>query len=259
MGINRPLAESNSPLMMALPEVNVSAIRKFGFLLAVLIPLAANAGKPNWARKATGFAGQCQSDCRPLRVVAPDKTTAVEVLYQEGSAYLKLTQPGKPAREIHDVFTSPHNDLLWAPDSSGFFVDAGEGMTSPSLLQLYLLDDPQLRSIDVTRLAEQDMLKTFPPCKALYLDQDACRKIERDPGYNLTAIAWTDDSKAIVVLAQIPCTSNFGGIMCQAMGYELEVSSGEILKRMDASEFKKTWQKSMEQKFEVPIAPQYQN
>jgi hypothetical protein len=60
-----------------------------------------------------------------------------------------------------------------------------------------------------------------------------------------------------VVLAQVPCTSNYGGISCQSMGYEVEVPSGKILKRLQPAEFKKTYQKFMEQKYDVPIPPQY--
>ena len=67
-------------------------------LFLVLTPFAAFAGKPNWIRRATGFAGQCQSACPSLHIVAPDKTTTVEVLYQEGSAYLRVTQRGQTAR-----------------------------------------------------------------------------------------------------------------------------------------------------------------
>lgn len=227
-------------------------------LLLLLLPAAALAGKPTWARKATGFAGTCTS-CGPLRIVAPDKTSVVEVLYQDGNAYLRVTGADKQAREIHDVFSSPKNDLLWAPDSKAFFVDAGEEITSPAFLQVYLLDDPQLRSLDVTRQAEQDMIKSFPPCKALYLDQRTCHKIEADPRYNLTAVAWGDDSSTIVVMAQIPCTSNYGGIMCQLLGYELEVPSGKIVDRMEPAEFRKQWQKSMEQRLEIPEPAQYQN
>jgi hypothetical protein len=226
-------------------------------LFLVLTPLAAFAGKPNWVKHASGFFGQCPSECRPLTIAAPDKTTAVEVLYHDGSAYLRVTQAGKPAREIHDVFTSTRNDLLWAPDSNAFLVDAGEGMTSPSFVQVYMLDDPQLRSIDVTHVAAQDMVKTFPPCQALFIDPDACRKIEANPDYNLTAITWTKDSSALVVLAQVPCTSNFGGISCQSMGYEVEVPSGNILKRISPAEFRKEYQKFMEQKYEIPEPPQY--
>ena len=230
---------------------------RLALFLLLLLPAAAFAGKPNWIKRATGFAGDCKGDCHPITVTAPDKKTAVEVLYQDGGAYLRVTQPGQPAREIHDVFSSPHNDLLWAPDSKAFFVDAGEGMTSPSFVQLYLLDDPQLRSLDITRLVERDMVKTFPPCQALFLDQATCRKIEARPDYNMTAITWLEDSSAVVILAQVPCTSNFGGISCQSMGYEVEVPSGTIRKQLPPAEFKKQYQKFLEQKYEVPIPPQY--
>lgn len=190
-------------------------------------------------------------------MIAPDKSTWVEVLYQDGGAYLRVTQAGKPPREIHDVFASPHNDLLWSPDSKAFFVDAGEGMTSPAFVQVYLLADEPLRAIDVTHLAEQDMVQTFPPCKALFLDQSTCGKIEREPDYNMTAITWLKDSSSLVVLAQVPCTSNYGGISCQSMGYEVEVPSGKILKRLQPAEFKQAYQKFMEQKYDLPIPPQY--
>ena len=223
----------------------------------LLLPQVALASKPNWIKHATGFMGQCSSECRPITIAAPDKTTAVEVLYQDGGAYLKVTQHGQNAREIHDVFTSPHNDLLWAPDSKAFLVDAGEGMTSPSFVQVYTLDDPQLRAIDITHDVEQDMVKTFPPCNALFIDPSTCRKIEKQPDYNTTAITWINDSSALIVLAQVPCTSNYGGISCQSMGYEVEVPSGKILKRIPPPEFKKAYQKLMQQEYVVPIAPQY--
>ena len=216
-------------------------------LLLVLLPAFASADKPTWARKGTGFAGVCRSgNCRPLRIVAPDKSSVVEVLYQDGNAYLRVTGPGKQVREIRDVSSSPSNDFLWAPDSKAFFVDGSEGMTSPAFAQVYMLDDAQLRPLDVTRQVEQDMVKTYPPCKAVYLDPASCRKIEQNPEYNLTAIDWIEDSSAMVVMAEVPCTSNYGGIMCQAMGYEVEVPSGKILQRMT-------------QRFRVPEKAQYQN
>lgn len=230
---------------------------RFWIAALFLLPQVALASKPNWIKHATGFAGQCPSTCSPVRVVAPDKATAAEVLYQDGGAYLRVTLHGQPAREIHDVFTSPHNDLLWAPDSKAFLVDAGEGMTSPSFVQVYMLDDPQLRAVDITHDVEQDVVKTFPPCKALFIDPTTCRKIEQHPDYNMTAITWTKDSSALVVLAQVPCTSNYGGISCQSMGYEVEVPSGKILKRIPPPEFKKDYQKFMEQKYDVPIPAQY--
>ena len=226
--------------------------------LLMLLPVMAYAGKPNWARKAVGFAGACSGNCGTVRIVAPDKKSVVEVLYHDGDAYLRVTTPNSQPREIHDLFNSPHNDLEWAPDSQAFFVDGGEGMTSPGFVQVYMLDDPQLRSLDVTHEAEQDMVKTYPPCKALYLDPQTCRKMEKDPGYNITAIDWVKDSSALVVMMQIPCTQNFGGILCQVMGYEVEVPSGKILQRMTAAELRKQWQKEMVQRLEIPEPPQYQ-
>ena len=193
-----------------------------------------------------------------MRIVAPDKKTAVEVLYHDGDAYLRVTAPNSEPREVHDVFNGPHDDLQWAPDSKAFFVTTGEGMTSPSSVQVYMLDDPQLRSVDVTHEAEQDMVQTYPPCKALYLDPQSCRRMEKDPGYNITAIDWVKDSSALVLMMQIPCTQNFGGIMCQVMGYEVEVPSGKILQRMTAAELRKRWQKEMVQRLELPEPPQYQ-
>ncbi len=229
-------------------------------LLLLMLPALASAEKPTWARKGTGFAGVCRSgNCRPLRIVAPDKKSVVEVLYQDGNAYLRITGPDKQVREIRDVSSSPANDLQWAPDSKAFFVDGSEGIPSPSYVQVFMLDDAQLRPVDVTRQVEQDMVNTYPPCKAFYLDAASCREIERDPGYNLTAIDWVDDSSTLVVMAQVPCTSNFGGIMCQVMGYEVEVPSGKILQRMTPAEFKAKWQKSMAQRLQIPEKAQYQN
>jgi hypothetical protein len=37
----------------------------------------------------------------------------------------------------------------------------------------------------------------------------------------------------------------------------VEVPSGKILKRISPAEFRKEYQKYMEQKYEVPIPPQY--
>jgi hypothetical protein len=62
----------------------------------------------------------------------------------------------------------------------------------------------------------------------------------------------------MIVMAQVPCTANYGGINCQALGYALEVPTGKILKRMEPAEFKTEWQKSMLQRFTIPQAPEYQ-
>jgi hypothetical protein len=127
---------------------------------------------------------------------------------------------------------------------------------------------------DVTEEAQRDMLKEFPACKAAYPDADdaegcqkasrpdagACTKTEADPKYspeyNMTGIDWVNAS-SVLVMAEIPCSALYGGIMCQVMGYELEVPTGRILKRIDAKQLKLRWQKSMAWNFRIPEPPQY--
>jgi hypothetical protein len=101
------------------------------------------------------------------------------------------------------------------------------------------------------------MVKAFPPCKASQLDLEECRELEKNPGYNMSGIDWSNDSSALVVMAEIPCSGGHGGIMCQVIGYELEVPTGNIMGRMNAREFKKNWQKSMAWKFDIPDPPEY--
>jgi len=58
-------------------------------------------------------------------------------------------------------------------------------------------------------------------------------------------------------MAEVPCSSSYGGIMCQVMGYEIEVPTGRILKRIDSKHLKSDWQPSMAFDFHVPDPPEY--
>jgi hypothetical protein len=101
------------------------------------------------------------------------------------------------------------------------------------------------------------MVRTFPPCKAAYAPQD-CAEIASDPSFiPSAAVGWSGDSSAIAVMAQVPCTSYMGGIMCQVMGYEVSVPGGTIVRRMEAREFARRWQPSMAWKFSIPDPPEY--
>jgi len=91
------------------------------------------------------------------------------------------------------------------------------------------------------------------------LEKETCKAIEENPEYNMTGIDWGGDSSTIVVMAEVPCSSAHGGIMCQVMGYELDVPTGRILQRMTARQFAAAWQRSMAWKFEVPSPPEYCN
>lgn len=55
----------------------------------------------------------------------------------------------------------------------------------------------------------------------------------------MSAVAWVPEKSAIVVMAEIPRSSSYGGIMCQVLGNS--VPSGKILQRLTAKELKEKW------------------
>ncbi len=262
----------------------------FAVVLLFTAMQPAFAAKPLWARKATAFRGVCFTDkteeCKPLRVPAPDGTSSVEVRYRKEyvsawdwvlQSHLRVTTPGASAREVAlpEEFSVNYNtfELLWSPDSHSFFIN-GSNTREWASMYVYLADDPS-EPRNITDEAQRDMLKDFPPCKAAFPNADdagGCKKFSRrqvpncengeadpkyNPGYNMVGIDWVNAS-TILVMAEVPCDSLFGGIMCQVMGYELEVvPTSRILKRIDAKELKLKWQKSMEWKFRIPDPPQY--
>ncbi len=250
--------------------------------------LPAFAVQPMWAKKATAFPAWCFSDktegCKALRILAPDGKSSVEVSYRKdfGSsadnwslqAHLRVTIPGASAREADLPEDFPESgyisvELLWSPDSRAFFLN-GSNAGVWDVMYLYLADDPT-QPRNVTDEAQRDMLKNFPPCKAAFPSADdagGCKETSRgqvpgceadpkySPDYNMVGIDWVNAS-TILVMAEVPCDSLFGGIMCQVMGYELEVPTGRILKRMDAKQLKLDWQNSMAWKFRMPDPPRY--
>ena len=148
-------------------------------------------------------------------------------------------------------------EVLWSPASTILFVngsDAGEG---PHYVSIYRVGESDSEPLNVFPV-QVDMMKSFPPCKAKNADAKLCSSFSEHPEeIDVSAIDWTDGSSTVVVMAEMPCSSAFGGIMCQVLGYEVEASSGRILRRMEAREFARRWQHSMAWKFHVPDPPAY--
>ena len=238
----------------------------------LLCSSSANAAKPTWARKAVAFPQICHdvsksSSCKPRRIDAPDKQRYIEVIYKKTQleeeqileAVLRVTTPAKGTREVSLPDGFQNVDLLWSPDSTAFFVNGGNGGAYWGFwVYSYIADDEDLKPIDITRNAERDMIRTFPPCKATMLSNEDCKSIESRPDYNMSGIDWLPNSSVIVIMAEVPCSGISGGIMCQVMGYEVTVRSGRIVKRLDARQLKKNWQGSMQWRFKVPDPPDYE-
>jgi hypothetical protein len=149
-------------------------------------------------------------------------------------------------------------ELLWAPDSRAFFINGSASAYAGFSVVVYVLSSVgDVRALDVTSLAQRDMVRTFPPCKVQALSRAACTRIEQAPEYNVSAITWTLGGRGVVVVAEIPCSSLYGGIMCQVMGYELEIPTGRIVRRMNARDLKRRYQGSMTWDLRIPEPPIY--
>jgi hypothetical protein len=201
--------------------------------------------------------------CKAINIPSPDSLSNIKVQYRNigedfMTAYLLLKTPTEERREVELPDGFQDVDLLWAPDSKKFFVNGGNGGGYWGFwVYVYLISDPRVHGISIARDAQRDMVESFPPCKATWLDRKTCEAMEKNPEYNMSGIDWVGDASAIVVMAEVPCSGSSGGIMCQIMGYELEVPTGRVVKRMTAREFAANWQKSMAWKFQIPDPPHY--
>ncbi len=148
--------------------------------------------------------------------------------------------------------------IFWSPDSKWFLVNGGANAYAGFFVTVYSVSASGVHKLHVTESAQADMVKTFPPCKALNRDDGICSGIVRHPGFNMSGLAWVSGSSAIVVIAEVPCSSAYGGIMCQVLGYQLDVPGGRIGKHMTATDLKQTWQRSMAWDMHIPEPPQYE-
>ena len=94
-------------------------------------------------------------------------------------------------------------------DSSALFINGSDGGEGPEYVTVYRVGDLTSRFLKV-REAQNDMVKTFPPCRAKNSNpRRLCFAGGTNPGryQRVNAIAWTRGSSAIVVVAQMPCSS----------------------------------------------------
>jgi hypothetical protein len=250
-------------------------VKRIPILLAALLfsdsvlSLSCWASNSRIAIKGVNFPARCFSDsnreCKDLQIGSPDGQKFVKVVYRKSPldsgdfmmlAHLLVGTKDGTTKEI-DSPGLLESEVQWSADSSSFFINGSDGGEGPEHIAFYRLGDYDSRLLNVIA-AQWDMMKTFPPCRAKGADPSLCSRFAEHPEeINVSAIDWTHGASAIAVMAEMPCSSAFGGIQCQVLGYEVEVSSGEILRRMDAREFAQRWQHSMAFKFHVPSPPVY--
>lgn len=236
-------------------------------MLALTLASPSFAGKPIWSRKGVSFPAWCSppsKDCRPLKIPSPNGRSAVEVSYITNPderrilmATLRVTTLGKFVGTVPLVATAD-DEITWSPDSKAFFIDGNNNDYGDEHVAVHRLDDPKLGPGYITRQVEWDMERSFPPCKSKNITFDCALAAAKPSDYiGAVAIDWVGDSSRIVIMAEVPCSSSMGGIMCQVLGYEVQVPSGKILDRMQPKDFARRWQKSMAWQFHIPGPPEY--
>jgi hypothetical protein len=141
-------------------------------------------------------------------------------------------------------------EILWSPDSSAFSLTGNpNGFTNQTRIYRVTSAGPQL--VDIHPI-QQEMVSKYPPCVGMTNpDVQFCNSIRDGSGYNYATFAWTAAHTA-VIMGEVTPTGDFGRNLGQIRGYEFNVSSGKILRTMNAKEFQLRWQHRMAWKLQIP-------
>jgi hypothetical protein len=233
----------------------------------MLVTASAGSDAAIWARSGIPIEGTCDGSMPAVSppVKSPDKTTEValecKTLNRDDAEIALTVRHAGRVWEIALPMTVRDRwrpqELLWSPDGQLFMVNGSENAYAGNAFVVIDLRDPNPTAKEITESAQRDMVKRFPPCKAANREESLCQRMERDPHFNMSAITWTRDSHSVVVMAEVPSNSAYGGIMGQVEGYEIDSASGRILKRLSATELKARWQSEMAFRMRIPEPATY--
>lgn len=251
------------PRTIRVTAVALSIAAITGLVTATPVASAAVPQKPIWAKGAIALnIRPGEHPAAPQRIVSPDGNILLEVRHssaggEDGTFFIHVIRPSGRWQNA-DLDEGAH-ELLWAPDSTAFLVNGATSGYAGFFTALYRFGPDGFRKLVVTEAAQRDVVTTFPPCKALNRDETICREITKNPEFNMSGISWVRDASQIVVVAEVPCSSSYGGIMCQVLGHVLSVPEGRIIERLTARDLKARWQGNMAWTMRIPDPPQYES
>lgn len=246
--------------------LSVVSIRPIAAIIAAIAMLelatteqaSAYIPEPIWAKAAVGIEdGQCSAIHPPQIVPALDGESVAELLCGRPTAdgdyqsILRIKRAASRWQKFNLRFGA--SELLWSPDSKSVLINGGENAYT-NYIEVYRLESSRWHKLGIAKYAQRDMVRSFPPCKALNHNDTDCRHVVP----NMAGIAWSANSSALIVMSEIPCSSIYGGIMCQVQGYEVGVPDGRIIRRMTARQLKARWQNSMNWEMRIPDSPVFQ-
>jgi len=233
----------------------------------MLVTASAGSDAAIWAKSGIEIEGLCDGSMPVVSppVKSPDKTAEVALRCKtlnrdDAEIALTVRHAGRVLEILLPMTVRDRwrpQELLWSPDGQQFIVNGGQNAYAGYAFVVIDLRDPNPTAKEITASAQRDMVRRYPPCKAAKRDEDFCRRMERDPDFNMSAITWTRDSHSVIVMGEVPSSSGYGGIMGQVEGYEIDSASGRILTRLGATELKSRWQSEMAFRMTIPEPATY--
>jgi len=236
------------------------------FLLCIAIASlifnsSARAGDHIWSKKGTVVSTVVGNEgigkVGPLEIYSPDRSNRVEVMFVDSGGTRDATPvialyKGENELQLPLYGAPTELEILWSPDSQSVAVTGSDtGITNWT--KIFRLRDDKPEAVNLQPV-QQDMAATYPICEGQNIEEAVCRAEKNGDQFNYATIAWADATTA-VIMAEIPCSSSQGGMMCQVEGYEIDVRSGHILRRMTARELKRRWQSKLAWNLRIPDGP----
>lgn len=169
---------------------------------------------------------------RNITVTSPDSSMTLTVRDSE----MTVSGPSVPARKYGIDSLS---EILWAPDSKAFAVTSSEGgWVGTWSVTVYWKSG---RTTDPSKAALQRFRREFPKCPDEYP--------------NVAAVGWTQGSRNLRVLVEMPCHSSCKQ-MCKFRGYVVDSTDGHVVERLSEDAVKHRWRKFLGERYVARSAPE---
>ena len=230
-------------------------------LTSLVVNSPARAADHIWSKSGTAVSlvlgNEGVGKVGPFEDYSPDHAKHIEIAFRRGKAD-EDARPMATFRMRSEKLALPLDEdwseveVLWSPDSQSVALTGSlNGYTNST--KIFRLADGKLEPVGLESM-QRDMANTYPPCEGENADKEICHAEQNGDQFNYASIAWADATTA-VIMGEIPCDSIEGGMMCQVEGYEIDVRSGRILRRMTARELNRHWQSELAFNLRIPDRP----
>jgi len=164
-------------------------------------------------------------ESRDILIFAPDHRKVAHILKDQW-----WIEDGTQRIAAKDSLLLYPAELAWAPDSRAFFITTGTGYTTGYEVEFYRIAEGKIISIGKVNKTIRSDFEQHHRCFSYGIGNDP----------NIAGLKWLNGSERILLVAEVPplgiCKeANYFG------GYEISLSSGDILRRLSPDELTAAW------------------